>query len=368
MTVTPAKILIVDDTPANLLALEALLAADNVQVLKAASGPEALELLLQHDVALALLDVQMPEMDGPALAALMRGTERTRLVPIIFVTAIDPDPARRFQGYEAGAVDFVYKPVEPRVLRSKVEVFLSLHHQRRELDARMRQLERAVALNQTVIGSLSHDIRTPLAALTLNAELVVRRAESPAMRETGQRLKAAIGMLARQVDHLVNLASLADDQLDPHLVEGDVATLVRTRVDSSLPGLEAGGLLTWEVEGDTTLAFDPLLLAQALDQLLILLAAHRGEHPVRVQLDGHARRLVMVRLSTPAELPDAVQSHLFGTAPQQPGLAGVRVGPGLSLVERVARSHGGSLIGRSHTRDGTLFELMLPRRAADATP
>lgn len=358
----PAKILVVDDTPSNLLVMEALLARDDVQILKASSGPEALELLLQHDVALALLDVQMPDMDGPALATLMRGTERTRLVPIIFVTAIDPDPRRRFQGYEAGAVDFVYKPIEATVLRSKVDVFLSLHRQQRELDARMRELERVVALNQMVIGSLSHDIRTPLAALMLNAELVARRADSPAVQEAGQRIKAAVGMLGRQIDHLVNLASLSDNTLEPRIVCGDLPALLRQRVQCCLPGAEASGALQIDIDGEATVAYDPALVTQALDQMLILVAAHRGEQPVRVQIDGHARRLVLVRVATPAVLPEAVQAHLFGAGPQQPGVAGVRVGPGLAVVERIARSHGGSLIGRSRARDGTLFELMLPRQ------
>lgn len=360
------KILVVDDTPANLLAMEGLLAGDEVQILKAGSGPEALELLLQHDVALALLDVQMPEMDGPALARLMRGTERTRLVPIIFVTAIDPDPVRRFQGYVAGAVDFVYKPIEPEVLRSKVAVFLALHRQQRELDQRMRELERAVALNQMVIGSLSHDIRTPLAALMLNAELVARRAESPAVQEAGRRIKSAIGMLGRQIDHLVNLASAGDGSLAPQIANGDLPALLRQRVQCCLPGLEDSGALQLEVDGDAALAFDPALVGQALDQMLILVGTHRGEHPVQVQVDGHARRLVLVRVSTPAVLPDAVQAHLFGAGQQQPGMADVRVGPGLAVAERIARSHGGSLIGRSRTKDGTLFELMLPRQPAVA--
>ncbi|MDT7835089.1 hybrid sensor histidine kinase/response regulator [Aquabacterium sp. OR-4] len=368
MTHPPAKILVVDDTASNLMVMQALLARDDVQVLTARSGPEALELLLLHDVALALLDVQMPEMDGPALATLMRGTERTRLVPIIFVTAIDPDPQRRYRGYEAGAVDFVYKPVEPVVLRSKVEVFLSLHRQQRELDARMRELERAVALNQMVIGSLSHDIRTPLAALTLNAELVMRRAENPAVQEAGQRIKAAIGMLGRQIDHLVNLASLTDGMLEPRIADGDLPTLVRERAQACLPGLLEAGQLQLNIDGDAALAFDPTLVTQALDQLMILMAAHRGEQTVQLQIDGHARRLVLLRLHTPAVLPEAVQAHLFGGGPHQPGVAGVRVGPGLALVERIARSHGGSLIGRSRARDGTLFELMLPRQPGGGAP
>src|SRR5215510_12248580 len=105
---SPVKCLIVDDLEENLLALEALLRAEDVSVLKARSGSEALELLLQHDVALALLDVQMPELDGFELAELMRGTTRSSHVPIIFVTAGVRDSHRHFRGYEAGAVDFLY--------------------------------------------------------------------------------------------------------------------------------------------------------------------------------------------------------------------------------------------------------------------
>ena len=101
------KCLLVDDLDENLLALDALLRRAGVELLHARSGPEALELLLEHDVALALLDVQMPEMDGFELAELMRGSERTRHVPIIFVTAGAHDQRRVFQGYESGAVDFL---------------------------------------------------------------------------------------------------------------------------------------------------------------------------------------------------------------------------------------------------------------------
>jgi two-component system, sensor histidine kinase and response regulator len=127
------KILIVDDHPTNLMALSELLRRDDVELLVAESGAEALELLLVHDVAVALIDVQMPEMGGFELAELMRGVERAKHVPIIFVTAGTRDADRRFRGYEAGAVDFLYKPIELDVLKSKVNVFLALNRQRREL-------------------------------------------------------------------------------------------------------------------------------------------------------------------------------------------------------------------------------------------
>jgi branched-chain amino acid transport system substrate-binding protein len=121
--------------------LEGLLRRDGLVLLKVRSGTAALELLLQYDVALAILDVQMPEMDGYELAELMRGTERTRRVPIIFVTAGTADRQRRFRGYETGAVDFLTKPIEPDILRSKASVFFELYQQRHQIAAQRDQLK-----------------------------------------------------------------------------------------------------------------------------------------------------------------------------------------------------------------------------------
>src|SRR5215813_12716262 len=132
MTLESTKVLIVDDIAENLITLEALLRREGVQPLCARSGAEALELLLTHDVAIALVDVQMPEMDGLELAELMRGAARTKHVPIIFITAGSRDPSRVFKGYEAGAVDFLFKPVDPQILKAKIDVFLELADQRRQ--------------------------------------------------------------------------------------------------------------------------------------------------------------------------------------------------------------------------------------------
>lgn len=142
---TKPKILLVDDRPENLTTLVAVLQQDDRQLLQAGSGREALELLLTEDVALALIDIEMPGMDGVELAELMRGTERTRAIPIIFVTAALHDQSRMFNGYEAGAVDFLFKPIDPRMLRSKVDVFLELHRQRRQLVQRIAELEAVLA-------------------------------------------------------------------------------------------------------------------------------------------------------------------------------------------------------------------------------
>ena len=138
---SPVCFLLVDDLEENLLALEALLHREGLACLKARSGEEALELLLVHDFALALIDVQMPGLNGFELAELMRGNERTRRVPIIFVTAGNADRQRRFRGYEAGAVDFIQKPIEADILRHKANVFFDLNQQRRQIVAQRDELE-----------------------------------------------------------------------------------------------------------------------------------------------------------------------------------------------------------------------------------
>src|ERR687888_1973702 len=128
-----ANILLVDDRPENLLALESILAPLGQNLIHANSGEDALRELLRHEVAVILLDVQMPDLDGFETAQLIKQRERTSHVPIIFVTAISKDEEQVFRGYSAGAVDYVFKPFNPEVLRSKVSVFIELYEKNLEL-------------------------------------------------------------------------------------------------------------------------------------------------------------------------------------------------------------------------------------------
>jgi len=136
------KILIVDDRPENLLALEAILQGLGHELVKAHSGEEALKRLLTEDFALILLDVQMPGMDGFETATHIKQRERTRDVPIVFLTAIDGEAHQAFRGYAAGAVDYLSKPFDPWVLRAKVGVFIELYERRRELAQQAEELRR----------------------------------------------------------------------------------------------------------------------------------------------------------------------------------------------------------------------------------
>ena len=143
-----AKILIVDDRPENLLTLEHLLDAPDIEPIRATSGEQALDRTLDHDFALILLDVNMPGMNGYEVAELMRGSKRTRHIPIIFVTASRMESSQIFRGYDSGAVDYLFKPLEPAIFKGKVGVFLDLFRHRealrektRELDGRLIELE-----------------------------------------------------------------------------------------------------------------------------------------------------------------------------------------------------------------------------------
>src|SRR5262245_32530137 len=168
MSSKPTKLLLVDDQEENLAALEASLRRSGLEILTARSGREALELLFTHDVALAILDLQMPVMDGFELAERMRGAEQTKHVPILFVTAGAHDSKRVFRGYETGPVDFLCKPIEPRMLQSKAEVFLELYRQRQELSNALR-------LNEMFVSILGHDLRNPLCAIMLGAQTLAKK-------------------------------------------------------------------------------------------------------------------------------------------------------------------------------------------------
>lgn len=134
------KVLMVDDRSENLLALELLLEDFEAELVKANTGDEALSLLLDQEFALVLLDVQMPGMDGYEMAELMRQSERTKHVPIIFVTAINMTDQHVFKGYEAGAVDYLFKPIVPEILRSKVAVFVDLYRQRAIIQEQLEEI------------------------------------------------------------------------------------------------------------------------------------------------------------------------------------------------------------------------------------
>jgi CheY-like chemotaxis protein len=188
----PARILLVDDRPDNLLALEAILASLGQTLVRASSGEEALKALLADDYAVILLDVQMPGMDGFETAAHIKRRERTRDIPIIFLTAINREPQHAFRGYSTGAVDYLAKPFDPWVLRAKVAVFVDLHRKNRQL---RRQAE---LLAERMSGLADPDVVEDVAAHVTTVEEAVAR-------EDVAGIAAAVKALRQRVDALRKL-------------------------------------------------------------------------------------------------------------------------------------------------------------------
>ena len=175
------KILIVDDRKENLMILENIISQKSITLIKAYSGDEALGLVLEHDFALILLDVQMPGLNGYETAELLRGNSKTREIPIIFITAINKDEKNIFKGYDSGAVDFLFKPINTHVLRSKVSVFVNLYRQKLVLQEQNKELsilrsnmikaEQLKAINALIVTS-NHKINQPLSVIIGSLDLL----------------------------------------------------------------------------------------------------------------------------------------------------------------------------------------------------
>jgi len=265
------NLLIVDDLPENLLALDALLQAPGIRVHQAESAEQALELLLRHEFALAILDVQMPGMDGFQLAELMRGTERTKQIPIVFVSAAGRELNYAFKGYESGAVDFMHKPLDAHAVRSKVSVFVDLYRGRKRLARQLEALERsrreqevlldelrstqaelegAVRMRDDFMSIVSHELKTPLNTLILEVQLrklQLGRNNLEAFSE--ERLRNMVDKDERQIQSLIRLI---DDMLDVSRIRTgklsirpsrtDLAQLVGNVVESFAAQMEASRL------------------------------------------------------------------------------------------------------------------------------
>jgi CheY-like chemotaxis protein len=170
-----ANILLVDDRPENLLALEAILSSLDQTLVRATSGEEALKALLADDFAVILLDVQMPGMDGFETASHIKRRERTRDIPIIFLTAINREPQHAFRGYSAGAVDYLAKPFDPWVLRAKVSVFVELYLKNRQLREQAEMLRSQ--LDDPSRDALRRDLADRLQAVEDQVELLTLQAK-----------------------------------------------------------------------------------------------------------------------------------------------------------------------------------------------
>ena len=358
------KCLLVDDLDDNLVALTALLRQDDVEILTARSGEQALEILLAHDIALAFLDVQMPEMDGFQLAELMRGSDRTRQIPIIFVTAGNRDTQRLFKGYESGAVDFLYKPVEPRILKNKADVFFQLYRQRQQLAAELHQRSETLRINEMFIAMLGHDLRNPLHAINLSVAGLQRASVEPVVQKLTARIESSGKRMHRMIEDLLDLVRVRMADGIPLRREpsdlGDVVDRVVMEHRVAAPD----HVIDISRRGSLSGNWDSGRLEQVVSNLVGNAIQHgSAQSGVILMLDGSDPAAVTLSISNAGQIPEEIRSTLFnpfsGVDRRMSRERGL--GLGLYIVDHIVRAHGGSVDVQARDADSTCFLVHLPR-------
>jgi len=406
------NLLLVDDRHENLLALEAILEPLGQNLIRANSGPEALKQVLATELAAILLDVQMPGMNGFEVAEIIKSRERSRTIPIIFLSAISKEDAYVFKGYSMGAVDYVFKPFNPDVLRSKVAVFVDLYlkqceiqrqadllreSQKRELElehrtslleaearsaAKLSQmneelhrrqlaLEQAMGARNRFYASMSHELRTPINAVIGYSTLMLDNIYGPLnakQKEGLQRTLKAARHLLELVNDVLDLSKIEAGKIEltlqpvmfPALVE-DLFVTVRPLAD------EYGSTLSLEMESEPfNIVSDPRRVRQILLNLLSNAIKFGEGKPIRVTCKQCEDRGVEIEVVDEGvgiaadDIARIFEEFVQVSESKQPG-----TGLGLPISRRLAQLLDGSLTVQSVPGQGSAFRLTLPPSLED---
>ena len=380
------NILLVDDQPANLVALEAMLQGLGQNLIKAQSGREALKWLLTHDFAVILLDVKMPEMDGFETAAIIRQRDKSRHTPILFLTAVDASQTQAVRGYAVGAVDYLVKPVVPEFVRSKVAVFVELAKKtellRRQAELLAQSEHAALALAETRAElvrelehknrelesfsyAVSHDLRAPLRRIDSFSRAVLE-SQGDRLDDAGrkflQRVREASQHMAQLIDDVLYLSKVTRAELREQEVDlSEVAVLILTRLQEGEPQRP----IDLKIRPGVAVTGDGQLLKIALENLLENAWKFTGKQPEpRIEFgltQASGEPTYFVR-DNGAGFDMTYAARLFGPFqrlhPQDefPGS-----GIGLATVQRIIHRHGGRVWAEGLVGQGATFNFTLGR-------
>lgn len=388
----PAKILLVDDVAENLIALEALLQDPAHETFSATNANAALELMLQHEFALAVIDVQMPDMNGFELAQVMRSTERTRQIPIIFVTAGSTKPDNVLTGYQSGAIDFMIKPLDTYAVLSKVRIFVELYQQKLALnqqvaaleEARHQQnllleqlqktqveLEKAMELRDQFISVVAHELRTPLN--TLNLELYARRTYlergdyvefSPErIAEMVESDERQLKRLIRLINDMTDLSRIKSGQLSIQRKRFDITALLHRVINLfSAQTALAKCAVNFKGEPGIVISADEFRIEQAFTNLLTNAIRHCDGKPIEIQVQELAGMVSISVRDFGLGIKSEEQQRIFKLfergSHERPGSG---LGLGLFIANTIAAAHDGRIEVDSTPGEGAMFTIFLPK-------
>ncbi len=365
MSETKPKVLLVDDVEANLVALEGILGRVPCELIRAGSGNEALRLLLKHDFAVVLLDVQMPGMDGYEVAQHARDNPDTRHVPIIFVTATHETQESVLKGYDAGAFDLLFKPVDPYVLRSKVQVFLDLYLNRQRLSAEIEAHKRTLAEVEAFNYSVSHDLRAPLRPLDGFSEVLLED-YADKLDERGRnyltRIRAAARRMAQLIDDLLELSRVS--RMAVRRRPTDLSALATAIVEQIRADAGGGREVELVCAPGVTADGDEGALRIALENLLRNAWKFSEKTPAaRIEFGRAGDGSYFVR-DNGVGFDPAYAKKLFQPFQRLHGAEYAGTGIGLAIVDRIVRRHEGKIWGESKPGEGATFFFTLGPAAA----
>lgn len=368
--------MLVDDRRENLVSLEGVLRGPDRLIFRAQSGKEALALLREQAFAVALIDLQMSEMNGFELAELMRGFEDTQALPILFVTAAaGPDRGLQFKGFEAGAVDILYKPLNESILRSKVSFLIELDKQRMLLKQKLEELQAAQDRIKATNSELerfaqvaSHDMKEPLRTIILHLSLLKKEMGDRLTTRAGDSISFAVDgskRLASLIDSLTSYSRFGSSGLK--LAEIDCSRIIEeVAQDLSVPLKEKQATL--KVGSLPVILGDKEQLRQVFQNLISNALKFSRTHPMvaisSLREDGnHVFSVADNGIGIAESHLDRVFEPFFRAHPRNQFDGS---GIGLSVCKTIVEKHGGRIWVESHVGEGATFSFTLPDRAIDA--
>lgn len=375
--VTP-KVLIVDDTPANLAVLENLLAGENCQLIKAESGEQALSRIKDHDFAVILLDMQTPLKDGFETAELIRGIEKSKNVPIIFITPSSKEQTYVFKGYELGVVDFLYKPLDEVVLISKVNAFLKFDTQRRELEEEIAhrkavenelekaRIEASVAnkAKSEFLANMTHEIRTPMNAVLGYAQILQGKNLAGDDKTSVDRILSSGNHLLALINDILDFSKMETGKTGQVVEDFDLTEMIRFLVGVFTPKCKSKGLI-FEVKGipkeHIWVKGDETKIRQILINLLRNAAKFTSAGKVSLEItSGKQDQYKFDVVDTGKGIPVESQKSIFEVFKQdKEGQAKGGTGLGLAISKKQVEIMGGQLELISELGKGSRFSLIL---------